>query len=156
MIFNSIVNRFRSFLSSERCPRRLALSVALSVFIAFSPFVGFHTAMVVLFSWIFALNASLLLAISMCVNNPWTMIPIYATDHLVGDKIFHLLGINGMELNPSWIASCNAWIAKNTGMNGINLWAFLVGGNIVSILLALLIYVCMRYLMVERVGTQRS
>ncbi len=43
-------NKIRSFLKNERCPRRLAFSVSLAVFIAFSPFVGFHTAMVFLFS----------------------------------------------------------------------------------------------------------
>ena len=33
----------------ERCLHKLSLSFCLGVYIAFSPFVGFHTAMVFLF-----------------------------------------------------------------------------------------------------------
>ena len=135
-----------SFLKNERCPRRLAFSVSLAVFIAFSPFVGFHTAMVFLFSWLFALNAAVLLAISMLINNPWTMVPIYAADHVVGDHLFYLCGIDGMNLNPDWVCSLNEWIAHYTGLEGISFWAFLAGGNVLSIALAMTIYPIIRYI----------
>ena len=140
-----------SFIRNERCPRRLAFSVSLAVFIAFSPFVGFHTAMVFLFSWLFALNAAVLLTISMLINNPWTMVPIYAADHIVGDQLFYLCGINGMELNPDWVDSLNAWISHYTGLSGISFWAFLVGGNLLSIVLALIIYPIIRYASLRRI-----
>jgi len=144
-------NRVRSFIKKERCPRRLAFSISLAVFIAFSPFVGFHTAMVFLFAWLFALNAAVLLGISMFINNPWTMVPIYAADHFVGDSIFYLFGINSMDLNPDWVSSLNVWIFHYTGMEGISFWAFLIGGNLLSLLLAILVYPIIRYISMRRV-----
>lgn len=153
-IFKTLYNKVRMSLQNERCPRRLAFSVSLAVFIAFSPFVGFHTAMVFLFAWLFALNAAILLAISMLINNPWTMVPIYAADHIVGDHLFYLCGINGMELNPDWVSSVNNWICYYTGLNGISFWAFLVGGTLLSIVLALIVYPIIRYVSRQRIQIQ--
>jgi uncharacterized protein (DUF2062 family) len=149
-MIKTMYNKIRSFLKNERCPRRLAFSVSLAVFIAFSPFVGFHTAMVFLFSWLFALNAAVLLAISMFINNPWTMVPIYAADHVVGDGIFYLFGIDGMQLNPDWVCRLNTWITHYTGLEGVSFWAFLVGGNLLSIFLALTVYPIIRYVSMRR------
>jgi uncharacterized protein (DUF2062 family) len=150
-MIKSIYNKVRTFIQNERCPRRLAFSVSLAVFIAFSPFVGFHTAMVFLFAWLFTLNAAVLLALSMLINNPWTMVPIYAADHVVGDQLFQLFGINGMELNPDWVCSLNKWIFHYTGLTGISFWAFLVGGNLLSIVLAIIIYPIIRYVSMQRI-----
>lgn len=143
--------RVREFLQHERCPRRLAFSVSLAVFIAFSPFVGFHTVMVFLFAWLFTLNAAVLLAISMLINNPWTMVPIYAADHVVGNHLFYLCGIDGMNLNPDWICSVNSWISHYTGLEGISLWAFLVGGNLLSVVLAITTYPIIHYVSTRRI-----
>ena len=151
MIIKSMYNKVCSFIKKERCPRRLAFSVSLAVFIAFSPFVGFHTAMVFLFSWLFALNAAILLAISMLINNPWTMVPIYAADHVVGDGIFYLFGIDSMGLNPDWVCKLNSWIAYYTGLEGISLWAFLIGGNLLSLLLAVTVYPIIRYVSMRHI-----
>lgn len=79
------------------------------------------------------------------------MVPIYAADHVVGDSIFYFLGINGMELNPDWVCSLNTWISHYTGMEGISLWAFLIGGNLLSLLLAAIIYPIIRYASMQRV-----
>lgn len=151
VMFRKLYHKLRTYFRHERCPRKLSFSVAVSVFIAFSPFVGFHTAMAFLFSWVFALNAGMLLAMSMSINNPWTMIPIYATDHVVGDGIFQLLGIDGMMLNPSWLSSFNAWLSQTVGMSGISVWAFVIGGNLLSILLAFSMYMVMRFVLAYRV-----
>lgn len=149
-MIKQVYTRLLKIIHKERCPRKLALSVALSVFIAFSPFVGFHTAMAFLFSWFFALNVSIILAVSMSINNPWTMLPIYATDHAVGDTILSFFGIDGMEINPAWIAALNSWMTHTVGLSGISVWAFLLGGNLVALALALCIYLFMRYMYVSR------
>jgi uncharacterized protein (DUF2062 family) len=143
-------NRISPYIKSERCPRKLSFSVALSVFIAFSPFVGLHTVMALVFSWFFALNAGILLALSNSINNPWTMIPIYTTGQVVGDNVLSLFGIDGMQLNPGWIAALNYWLAKHIGISGISFWSFLIGGNLLSVVLALIIYPIARYLFAFR------
>lgn len=139
------------YLKRERCPRKLSFSVAVSVFIAFSPFVGLHTVMALIFSWVFALNIGLLLVISNSINNPWTMLPIYATDHVVGDNLLSYLGIDGMQLNPSWLSSINHWLANHTGISGVSVGSFLIGGNILGFILALCVYLVVRwYLLMYR------
>jgi uncharacterized protein len=150
MFITQLYAKIRSFIETERSPQKLAFSVSLSIFIAFSPFIGFHTIMAFFFSWIFALNVALLLTISMLINNPWTMFPIYATDHAVGDGIFYLLGIDAMHLNPSWTSVCNAWIAKHIGISGISFWAFIIGGNSLGLLMSLFVYPIVRHIAIQR------
>jgi len=141
---------------AERSPRKLAFSCALGVFIAFSPFVGLHTAMVFMFSWFFALNTALLFAVSMLINNPWTMVPIYATNHVVGDQVFYLCGIDGMQLNPGWVATINHWIMQHTGISGISFWAFMIGGHLLGLLLSFVVYITVHYGAHYFVDVQRS
>jgi uncharacterized protein (DUF2062 family) len=149
-MITQLYTRIRQFIKGERCPRKLSFSVAISVFIAFSPFVGFHTLMAFAFAWFFALNVGILLALSNGINNPWTMLPIYATDHVVGDNILSWLGIDSMQLNPNWISALNDWLFNHTGIQGLKLWSFLIGGNLLSVLLALIIYPIVRYILAYR------
>ena len=88
----------------ERCPDRLALSLALGAYIAFCPFVGLHTALVFVFAWLLSLNALVLLAISNGINNPFTMLPIYASGHMTGDWLLSgLFGYDVQRLDPGWM-----------------------------------------------------
>jgi len=79
------------------------------------------------------------------------MLPIYATDHVVGDNILTWFGIDSTQLNPSWISTFNDWLFNNTGIKGLKLWSFLVGGNLLSIVLAIIIYPIVRYILSYRV-----
>lgn len=124
-------------ISYERCMHTLTLSCCMGIYIAFSPFVGLHTAMVFLFSWIFALNFAVMLAVSMFINNPWTMMPVYGAGHFFGDQILSWWGVDHYEWNPSWIISANSWIKSHIGFGGISFWAFMIGGNILGIGLSL-------------------
>jgi len=126
--------------SLERCPRQLSLSFCLGVYIAFSPFVGLHTAMVFLFSWLFALNFTVLLTVSCCINNPWTMVPVYGAGHLVGDWLFALFRCDGLQWNPWWVKSLNVSIAPYLGGTHISLWSFLIGGNLLGIVMSIAVY----------------
>lgn len=126
-------------LSYESCAHRFTLSACMGIYIAFSPFLGLHTAMVFLFSWLFALNCAIVLAVSVLVNNPWTMIPVYGTGYVFGDWVVRFFGITSQH-NPSWMQMCNNWIYKHTGLSGISLWGFLIGGNILGIALGMLAY----------------
>jgi len=145
-MFASIKVSFKKFI--DRCwqlcvtqPRhRLPLSLGLATYIAFCPFVGFHTVLVLLFSWLLLLNMPLLLLISCGINNPWTMIPIYSANHLVGQLIFKWCSIDCYAYNPHWLEYINSKIQALTGLQGISLWAFLVGGNILAIVVAGAVY----------------
>jgi Uncharacterized protein conserved in bacteria len=141
----------------ERSTHKLALSCGMGVYIAFSPFVGFHTAMVFLFSWIFALNFAVVLAVSMLLNNPWTMIPVYSAGHMFGDWVLQLFGINHMALNPSWIEGVNSWLSSHIGLSGISLWAFLLGGNVLGVVLGIVSYpLIKRYARIMRYTSKKQ
>lgn len=131
---------FSRFLGYEQCVERLTLSVCMGVYIAFCPFVGFHTALVFLFAWLFALNFAVMLSVSMLVNNPWTMVPVYGAGHLFGDWMLSWFGVNHYAWNPSWIMSFNSWARATIGLYGFSFWAFMIGGNILGIVLGVLSY----------------
>lgn len=144
-MFAWLKRTFLRLLHKERCSRRLALSLCLGLYIAFSPFVGLHTLMVFIFAWIFALNSALLLAISCGINNPWTMLPIYATDHLVGDWLFYWFGIDGSYFNPEWAHSLSQTVSYYTGLQGISVASFVVGGNLLALAVSIVMYPIARY-----------
>jgi uncharacterized protein (DUF2062 family) len=128
-------------LLKERCPDRLALSLALGAYIAFCPFVGLHTALVFAFAWMLSLNALVLLAISNGINNPLTMVPIYASGHMAGDWLLNgVLGYDVYGLDPSWMQWLNQKIVAVIGMPKLSLTAFMIGGNLLGILIAVLLY----------------
>jgi len=139
-----ILTRLRSFfaklINAERCPQKLATSFCLGVYIAFSPFIGLHTAMTLLFGWLFALNTAVIFTISILINNPWTMAPVYGFDHLFGVWVFGLFNIDSMVWNPSWLTSCNAYLQQHIGISGISLSAFMVGGNLLGIIISVMLY----------------
>ena len=133
---------FESLIKQERCAHKFALSCCTGVYIAFSPFVGFHTIMVFLFSWLFALNAAIMFSVSLFINNPWTMVPVYGIDYIVGDWLFNLLGINGVSWNPWW---CYTLLTTYSSYSGLSLGAFLVGGNLLGLSIGGIVYPIMRY-----------
>ena len=87
------IARLRSYLSQilhlHESPHRTALAFAIGVFIAFSPFYGLHTLMVLFSTWAFRLNFLALFA-GAAINNPWTLVPILGATIWTG---FQLLGI---------------------------------------------------------------
>jgi uncharacterized protein len=84
-------DRLREIVKLDDPPHKLALAVAIGVFIAFSPWLGLHILSCILFAWIFRVSKFVVLT-AMLVNNPWTMVPIYAFNlwlgvHLTGGEI---------------------------------------------------------------------
>ncbi len=67
-------------------PHKLALAVALGVFIAFSPWFGLHIASCIALAWLLRLNKVVVLTATF-VNNPWTTVPMYAFCLWAGFKL---------------------------------------------------------------------
>ena len=124
----------------EKNSTKLAFGCSLGIYIAFSPFVGLHTAMVFLCSWLFGLNIAVLLTVSMMINNPWTMVPVYGAGYWFGDWFLAGIGINHHAYNPQWVITCNTWLQQYIQCEGFSFWAFMLGGNVLGIALALLCY----------------
>ena len=124
-------NIFKKALTSNMSPNKLALSVTLGIYIAFSPFPGAHTIMMLLFKWLFRLNLPILFFVS-SFNNPWTMIPFFTLDYIFGYWFMH----DFLHITPSLVIP----LAKVFGSGKICLWSFLIGGNILGIVAALICY----------------
>jgi hypothetical protein len=123
---------------AQRSPKKLAVAFCVGVFIAFSPFIGFHTALMLLIAWMARLNFAMIYASSHLFNNPITVGPLYIADYYVGKKIcFFLFGF--IPANPFWMQWVNTKISYFIG-SGISLWAFIIGGNILGLLVSVALY----------------
>lgn len=143
-----IITRIHAFLQRiiayERSPSKLAFTCALGIYIGISPLIGLHTAMIFLFGWMFALSIPALFAVSVIIHNPWTMVPIYSLDHFFGKWLFTALNIDYLQWDPAWVETCNLFLKEHTGITGLSLSAFLVGGNLLGIGISVILYPVMK------------
>lgn len=127
--------RFKSVFSkaigSNVTPKQIAMSFCIGIYIAFSPFPGLHAVMMIFFKWFFNLNFPVLF-IATSINNPWTMVPFYSFDYAFGYWIVHEL----FNCNPSMVIS----LVKVFGYGKICLWSFLIGGNVLGLMAAIICY----------------
>jgi len=79
-------DRIRELMKLDESSHRLSLAFALGVFIAFSPWFGLHIVSCIAFAWIFRLNKMVVLTATF-VNNPWTVVPMYAFCLWLGVRI---------------------------------------------------------------------
>ncbi len=132
-----VIRHSKRLLLHERSPRKLALAVSIALYIAISPFLGFHTMMLVVAGWLFNLNIPVLIMVSYTVNNPWTMIPLMAGGYWVGYQILHsLFGLSVAALNPAIMGWANSYIHTYVGIKDVSFWAFMLGGNLVGLFVA--------------------
>jgi len=75
-----------SLLHIDDTPQRTAAAFALGVFFGFSPFLGFHTILGVVFAFLLNLNRVAVL-LGVYSNLPWIIAPYYATVTLAGAKL---------------------------------------------------------------------
>jgi len=122
---------FKKALLTGSSPERLTKSFCTGIFIAFSPFPGGHTIMMLIAKYLFDLHFPTLF-ISASINNPWTMIPFFTFDYAFGYWFVHSL----LGFNPGW----NISLAKIFGSGSICVWSFFVGGMVLSICTALICY----------------
>jgi uncharacterized protein len=146
MVFNRIRAFIYHLLSYEKSPTRLAFTCALGIYIGASPLVGLHTILVFLVGWLCALSIPVLFTVSIFIHNPWTMMPIYAFEHFFGRWLFRCFNSNSADWDPQWVESCNDLLYTYTGIKGISLSAFFIGGNVIAITASLLLYPIMRYI----------
>lgn len=123
----------------ERTPKKLALASSFGIFIAFSPLLGIHWLLTIILAWVFSLNVGVMYVAAHVVNNPFTMVPIYLADYAVGTFIARLVGIDLFAYNPSWMNWLNLRLWA-LGIPNLSLWAFLIGGHILGLAVALIAY----------------
>jgi len=144
MIKEKILTYCRHMIKREKSVHTLALSVSVGVFIAFSPYIFFHTIMIFVLSWLLNLNLVITFAVTYAVNNPWTMCFVYLADYLTGDFILRMASCSPVLMNPSWMNWVNGQLCAYTGLSGLSFWSFMVGGNLLAVLFSVMLYPIMK------------
>jgi uncharacterized protein len=135
--------RFRRLLSLDDPPERTALAFSIGVFIAFSPFLGFHTIAATLIAFLFRFN-KIAIYTGTFINNPFlTLVPIIIVSYAVGAFLLGRplkISDEGMALltNPKiFSADYYRQLISET-------WAvvlpFTVGGLLLSVVCSLVAY----------------
>lgn len=150
LLFKTFLNYIKNFLKrliyGERSPKKLALSFSIGIFIAFSPFIGFHNIMIFFFSWAFGLNTLTTFAIAH-INNPITTIPCFSLCHMFGHWIVNdLLGVAVNFVNPYWVNYIIDKLNYYLGTPKICFWTFFIGANMLGLLLGLISYPIMKFI----------
>jgi uncharacterized protein (DUF2062 family) len=131
-------------LALEDTPQRIAFGFAVGVFLAFSPLLGLHTFLGLTLAFLFGLNRVAVL-VGVFINNPWTLVPIYAAATYVGGA---LIGFPATTALPDF-AWNHIW-QSSFWMQLVHQWRILkplvVGSLILSVLSAMLSYPLALYL----------
>lgn len=132
-------------LQAEADPRRLAWSMSLGVYLAFSPYLGIQTFLVFLLAFVFSANAAVIMIVLYTVNNPWTMLPIAALDYSFGHWLSEsFLQLNLSQYDPAWMGWVNAkigsYLTAYLGIEELCFWSFMLGGNIIAFTCAAISY----------------
>jgi uncharacterized protein len=124
-------------------PERTAAAFSLGVFFGFSPFLGLHTLLGVLFAFLFNLNrVSVLLGVYS--NLPWLLGPYYAVAtvlgaRLTGNKIPPGFASELRQLFELSLFQADFWRSLGDMLKPLGL-SFVVGSMIGAVLLAALAY----------------
>jgi uncharacterized protein (DUF2062 family) len=86
----SVRELIRRVLLSDDSPQQIAFGVAIGVYLACSPFLGFHTVAALTLALIFRVSR-LAAVLGTLINNPFTMAFLYLFELKVGS---HLLGLH--------------------------------------------------------------
>jgi uncharacterized protein (DUF2062 family) len=134
-------------LQVEDTPTRAALAFALGVLIAFSPFLGIHTAIALGLAFLFRLNRVAILA-GTFTNNPWTIAPMYTAGTLLGCG---LLGVSPASLaEVNWSLHGRAFYESVLAGLGPLLLPFVVGNLVLGAAVAFVVFVVVRAVLVAR------
>lgn len=140
-----LVHRARQFLLSlvikEHSSQKLAFSFCMGIYIAFSPYVGFHTLMTFVVAWLLGLNLAVTFAGSCLIHNPWTTIPVYGIDYIFGEFLLKTVcGLDTLSMNPGWMTWVNDYLSAYLGIPQLAFWSFMVGGNVLGLFFSLSLY----------------
>ncbi len=145
---------FRRLFTLDDTPERIALAFSLGVFLAFSPLLGLHTFLGVAFAFLFGLNRFALF-LGVFVNNPWTLVPIYAAGTYLGSLF---VGFPSRSALPEfqWHAlwNTNFWVQLAGQWHLLK--PMVLGSSILSLIAAALAYIAVLHFVRRRRARQTA
>jgi uncharacterized protein (DUF2062 family) len=134
---------FRRLLALDDPPERTALAFSIGVFVAFSPFLGFHTILATSIALIFRFN-KLAIYSGTFINNPFlTLVPIIIASYATGAFLLgRPLSISpeGVELLTDPHPLTASYYRKLFRESWEIVWPFTVGSMVLSVVCSLLAY----------------
>ena len=136
-------NTFRRLLALDDPPERTALAFSIGVFVAFSPFLGFHTILATSIALIFRFN-KLAIYSGTFINNPLlTLVPIIIASYAVGAFLLGRplrISSEGVELltNPQPLTA--SYYRKLFRESWQIVWPFTIGATVLSVVCSVLAY----------------
>jgi uncharacterized protein len=124
-------------------PQRTAAAYALGVFFGFSPFLGLHTVLALLFAFVLNLNRVAVL-VGVYSNLPWILAPYYTLTTVGGAELLRMKLPEGFSAQLHRLFGLSFWHAEFwrqliTMMRPF-LWPYTVGSLIGAIVLAAVAY----------------
>ncbi len=106
---------FHTILHADDPPHRLAMGLAIGMFITFTPTVGFQMALVVFFAWLLRANKVVGLPL-VWISNPATIVPIFYVCYRIGRLVLLQDGVEsgwwdeiGHPAGPWWSQAGFYW-----------------------------------------------
>jgi uncharacterized protein (DUF2062 family) len=144
--------RATAVLHLDEEPSRLAMGMAVGVFIGVTPFYGLHTLLALVAAWVFGLNKAATIT-GAWLNLPWFAPFVYAFCLRLGEAVitgdwssFSLASVHGLAGSVGGILRASPWETAGTLWEAI--WGMLfhasvplfVGTTIVGVVLAVVAY----------------
>jgi len=128
-------------LHTHDTPQRTAAAYALGVFFGFSPFLGLHTVLGLVFAFALNLNRVAVL-LGVYSNLPWILPAYYTLTTVIGAAII------GAQVPPGLLQDLSTAVAEASMADFRHLatalaplaWAFLLGSTLGALVLALIAY----------------
>lgn len=132
-----------ALLHIEDTPKRTAAAFSLGVFFGFSPFLGLHTVLGIVFAFLFNLNRVAVL-LGVYSNLPWIIAPYYAFATMAGAMITGTRVPEGFRTQLVALFELSAlggefWDRLITLLKPL-LWPYTVGSTFGALALALIAY----------------
>ncbi len=147
-MWKKISHFFRRLFTLDDTPERIARAFALGVFLAFCPLIGLHAFLGLFFAFFFGLNR-VALFLGVFINNPWTLIPIYAAGTYLGGLLIGFPSrpaLPSFELQSIWSSDFWTQLAGQWHL----LKPMVLGSTILSILVSAFAYIATLYLIKQR------
>ena len=149
-----ILKRLKRFfiyrvLHVDDTPHRIALGVAIGMFVTWTPTIGFQMMLVVALSWLLRANKAVGVPF-VWISNPFTLVPVYYPNYLLG---CWLLGeeyqspdfLAAAAAGDNWFERLGAWW-EATWKVFAPLW---LGSLLVGLIVGVLSYFATRYAVVK-------
>lgn len=154
MLKEKIINTIKCAIKEGSTLKNIAISASVGLAIAVSPTMPLQTLLIFLISYLIKLNYAVVFIMVYVVNNPLTMIPLYASGYMFGTFLFkQVLKIDLAQYNPSWADSFFKFICKYVDLKAylkietFEFWNLILGGSILAILVGIISYPIIKFLL---------